>query len=228
MESKKDFEINTQKQFIINDILNIEDNKYCADCKNNKSLWISINLGIFVCEKCAVFHMNLGKKISLIKSTRSPKDLPIEILKIIIKINNKIANNYWEYNLDIFAPNEIRIMEFIKNKYVFKKWAKPNEIDPMTKIINENNIKLYDFFDLDEIYNDEEKAKLITINNNLIFPTSKKSIKSNECQINENQNNHLLVNYNNKVNKNIFLFYKPNSVSSHKFTLPQLIHFLKI
>ena len=172
MESNIDHEINIQKQLIINDVLNIEDNKYCADCKNNKPICISINLGVLVCEKCAVFHMNLGKKISLLKSRKRPEDFPIEILKIIIKINNKIANNYWEYNLNKFAPNEIRIiriMEFIKNKYLFKKWAKPNEIDPMTKIINENNIKLYDYYNLDEIYNDEEKAILIKFNKENFF-----------------------------------------------------------
>ena len=61
-------------------------------------------------------------------------------------MDNKIANNYWEYNLkksdfDKIKNDKDKIMEFIRDKYEYKKWVNINDIDPMQKIINNiNNI----------------------------------------------------------------------------------------
>ena len=148
MEFDEDYEINNKKQLILEELFKLKENKYCSDCKQNPPLYASSNKGVFICKKCVVSHNILGKNISLIKSGTNPKDWPIEILKIFIQVNNEIANNYWEYNLKCRDFNENGSMEFIKNKYLFKKWAKPNEIDPMTKILIENDI------DLEKIYND--------------------------------------------------------------------------
>ena len=74
-----------------------------------------------------------------------------DILEQFKKIDNKIANDYWEYNLNNFDFNIMKkdrdkIMEFIRNKYEYKKWIKINDIDPMQKLIQQNNNnKVYNF-----------------------------------------------------------------------------------
>ena len=135
---------------IINNLLKKPENKYCADCKNNSPTWASINLGIFICINCSGCHRELGAHISKIKSITL--DLwSNDILGLFKKIDNKIANDYWEYNLNNFDFNIMKkdrdkIMEFIRNKYEYKKWININDIDPMQKLIQQNNNnKVYNF-----------------------------------------------------------------------------------
>ena len=133
-----------KQQIIINKLLKKLENKYCADCKSNPPTWASINLGVFVCMKCSGCHRELGTHISKIKSINLDT-WPIEILNNFKKINNEIANKYWEYNLhnfdfDCIKDDRNKMMEFIRNKYEYKKWINQNEMEPMSRIIQENNI----------------------------------------------------------------------------------------
>ena len=131
-----------QKQ-IINKLLKKPENKLCADCKNSPPSWASINLGVFICIKCSGVHRELGTHISKIKSV----NLDIwsdDILEKFKKIDNKISNDYWEYNLKKDEFNQMRnnpykIMEFIRNKYEYKKYINNNDIPPIDKIMMQNN-----------------------------------------------------------------------------------------
>ena len=131
-----------QKQ-IINKLLKKQENKLCADCKNSPPSWASINLGVFICIKCSGVHRELGTHISKIKSV----NLDIwsdDILEKFKKIDNKISNDYWEYNLKKDEFNQMRnnpykIMEFIRNKYEYKKYINNNDIPPIDKIMIQNN-----------------------------------------------------------------------------------------
>jgi len=53
---------------IINDIRNLPDNKICADCNIQSSLYFSVNNGVFLCYTCAEFHYSFGKQISFLKN----------------------------------------------------------------------------------------------------------------------------------------------------------------
>ena len=131
-----------QKQ-IINKLLKKPENKLCADCKNSPPSWASINLGVFICIKCSGVHRELGTHISKSKSV----NLDIwsdDILEKFKKIDNKISNDYWEYNLKKDEFNQMRnnpykIMEFIRNKYEYKKYINNNDIPPIDKIMIQNN-----------------------------------------------------------------------------------------
>ena len=132
-----------KQQMIINKLLKKPENKFCADCKTSPPSWASMNLGVFVCIKCSGCHRELGAHISKIKSINLDT-WPIDALENFKKINNEIAKKYWEYNLknfnfEIIKNDRTKRMEFIKNKYEYKKWVNPNEIDPMSKIITDYN-----------------------------------------------------------------------------------------
>lgn len=47
---------------------NWKDNKNCLDCNKQNPTYISINNGVFICDECALIHINkLGNKLSYIK-----------------------------------------------------------------------------------------------------------------------------------------------------------------
>ena len=140
-----DNEMKKQKQ-IINKLLKKPENKYCADCKSNPPSWASINLGVLICIKCSSTHRELGTHISKIKSINLdvwPSDI-LEKFQKIEKIDNKISNDYWEHNLSQDEFNQIKIdpykvMDFIRNKYEYKKYVNNNDIPPIEKMQSNNN-----------------------------------------------------------------------------------------
>jgi stromal membrane-associated protein len=66
---------------MIEKLLKKDENKLCADCRRKSPSWASINLGIFICIKCAGIHINynkgfhreLGVHISKVKSINLDK-----------------------------------------------------------------------------------------------------------------------------------------------------------
>ena len=157
MESELEKEIEEKKYKILEKITKLKENIYCADCKKNPILFASIKFGVFLCKKCSLYHINLGKRISLIKSIINPKDWSYEIIKLFAQINNNVVNNYWEYKLKKkkkkkkkLNVQEIDLLNFINNKYIHKIWVKQNENPPM-----ERKIIVYDI-DLDKLNEDIE------------------------------------------------------------------------
>ena len=137
-----DNEMKKQK-LIMNKLLKKLENKYCADCKSNPPSWASINLGVLICIKCSSTHRELGTHISKIKSINLDV-WPSDILEKFLKIDNKISNDYWEHNLSQDEFNQIKIdpykvMDFIRNKYEYKKYVNNNDIPPIEKMQSNNN-----------------------------------------------------------------------------------------
>ncbi|KAG5955178.1 hypothetical protein E4U58_007219 [Claviceps cyperi] len=113
-----------QNQATIKNLLKLEPNKVCADCKRNKHpRWASWNLGIFVCIRCSGIHRGMGTHISRVKSV----DLDSwtdEQLQSVLNWGNARANKYWEAKLAPgHAPSEAKIENFIRTKYELKRWV---------------------------------------------------------------------------------------------------------
>ncbi|PNS15060.1 hypothetical protein CAC42_2289 [Sphaceloma murrayae] len=113
-----------QNQATLKQLVKLEGNKSCADCKRNKHpRWASWNLGIFVCIRCSGIHRGMGTHISRVKSV----DLDAwtdEQLQSMIRWGNTRANKYWEAKLAPgHVPAEAKIENFIRTKYDSKRWA---------------------------------------------------------------------------------------------------------
>ncbi|KAF4637210.1 hypothetical protein G7Y89_g873 [Cudoniella acicularis] len=118
----------------IKNLLKLDGNKTCADCKRNKHpRWASWNLGIFICIRCSGIHRGMGTHISRVKSV----DLDAwtdEQLQSVLQWGNSRANKYWEAKLAPgHVPSEAKIENFIRTKYESKRWVMDGGIpDPST------------------------------------------------------------------------------------------------
>ncbi|KAL2194287.1 hypothetical protein P885DRAFT_43112 [Corynascus similis CBS 632.67] len=123
-----------QNQQTIKNLLKLEPNKVCADCKRNKHpRWASWNLGVFICIRCSGIHRGMGTHISRVKSV----DLDAwtdEQLQSILSWGNARANKYWEAKLAPgHVPSEAKIENFIRTKYELKRWVMEGPMpDPAT------------------------------------------------------------------------------------------------
>ena len=113
---------------VLKSLLKLPGNKYCCDCKTaDHPRWASWNLGIFLCIRCSGIHRSMGTHISRVKSV----DLDAwtdEQLQSMISWGNTKANVYWESQLESgHVPNDGKIDNFIKTKYVTRRWASSSE-----------------------------------------------------------------------------------------------------
>ena len=214
--------MNRQKA-LMKKYLSRPENRFCADCKRPSPTWASLNLGVFVCIKCSGCHREIGVHITKIKSVEL--DLwPSKALTDFAKINNEIANAYWEYDLKNYdfqrlRDNEIRLIEFIRDKYEFKRWTKPHVPDPMSLVIqgrdlvkefmtNGEALKMYEKSNENETENRsqhfgrqkvEKKGKSFGI----VDKSEKKQNANNNIANNNNSNQMNNNNNNNNFNSNI-------------------------
>jgi stromal membrane-associated protein len=123
-----------QNRATLKQLVKLESNKSCADCKRNKHpRWASWNLGVFVCIRCSGIHRGMGTHISRVKSV----DLDSwtdEQMQSMLRWGNARANKYWEHKLaEGHMPNESKIENFIRTKYDSKRWVMDGPMpDPST------------------------------------------------------------------------------------------------
>lgn len=116
-------------------ILNKPGNRECADCGSKNPRWISITLGVVVCIRCCGMHRSLGAHISKMKSV-SLDTWTNEMLTTMERLDNDIANRFWENKLDRAKPTESSTTHtmdtFIRSKYDRKLWIPNDTMDPVT------------------------------------------------------------------------------------------------
>lgn len=123
-----------QNTATLKQLVKLESNKTCADCKRNKHpRWASWNIGVFVCIRCSGIHRSMGVHISRVKSV----DLDSwtdEQMASMLRWGNGRANKYWEDKLAPgHVPNEAKIENFIRTKYDSKRWVMDGPMpDPST------------------------------------------------------------------------------------------------
>ena len=213
MNPKEKAEAIKRQLLIINKLLKKPENKLCADCKRTSPSWASINLGVFVCINCSGCHREIGVHVTKIKSVNL--DVWAEdTLKYFQKINNEIANEYWEYKLKKFDFKSIqndnyKLIQFIRDKYEYKKWVNKKKKDPMTLIIQgkfknkKEKIKSEDDETNEENNKDYENNRSEEENDEQDYDKDNDEEESEEVHENNIKFNK------NKINNNLYNQYTP-------------------
>ncbi|XP_028284752.1 stromal membrane-associated protein 2 [Parambassis ranga] len=111
-------------QAVLNSLLALEENKYCADCESKGPRWASWNLGIFICIRCAGIHRNLGVHISKVKSVNLDQWTEEQVQCVQEMGNAKAKRLYEAFLPECFQrPETDQSAEmFIRDKYDKKKY----------------------------------------------------------------------------------------------------------
>ncbi|GLI60022.1 hypothetical protein VaNZ11_002086 [Volvox africanus] len=124
------FEQNKRQLEQLRQLTLLEANRTCADCASSaaaaRPTWASINLGVFICMRCAGIHRGLGVHVSKVRSTTLDTWLPEQVANMA-RLGNRRANAHFEATLDpALRPSRENTQElerFIQLKYADKVWA---------------------------------------------------------------------------------------------------------
>lgn len=116
-----------------------EDNQYCAECTKEAPEYAATNLGIVICEECALAHQQLSSATSRVLSILDESWNPY-ILELMMSISNAQSNTVWEHRLiedeaiclRAGLPNRPSPDSSFNDKFAFveAKYAKRAFLDP--------------------------------------------------------------------------------------------------
>lgn len=114
----------------IEPILSSFENSECFDCQSADPKWASLNNGIFLCSKCAKYHLRYDQKITTIRSLETYKFTDEEIYFFIKGGNMKFKIFLAEYGILPDSPFEMKY--FSKAGFYYRKYLE-NEVFKITK-----------------------------------------------------------------------------------------------
>ncbi len=110
----------------ISDILKEEGNSECVDCGAAEIKWVSLNNGVFLCDKCAEIHRTFGMNVSLILSLQLPTWNKNQLLYLQKGGNKNYKKNLTEYNIVPSASIDVKYKS--KAASYYRRYLK-NEVD---------------------------------------------------------------------------------------------------
>ena len=138
----------TEKQHLydlnydLNYFINLDnENKICFDCGGPFPTYVSINNGVFICEKCAKNHKKLGNNISYIHQICSPWD-PYLLSYAVRGGNSRFKHLCMLYDITcetFYENNEEKL-----NKYIIKL-GEYNRLNLKSEILAEEPPKPLDY-----------------------------------------------------------------------------------
>lgn len=116
-------------------LLKSPGNGSCADCGGRYPRFASINLAVFLCNRCYGIHRSMGTHITRTKTVGLDRWSSEEVHRMR-SIGNTVANSYWEENAPpIFQrPNadspDFEVEKYIRDKYERKLFCSPDKEPP--------------------------------------------------------------------------------------------------
>eukprot|EP01086_Lenisia_limosa_P013640 TRINITY_DN4295_c0_g1_i2.p2 TRINITY_DN4295_c0_g1~~TRINITY_DN4295_c0_g1_i2.p2 ORF type:complete len:160 (-),score=8.16 TRINITY_DN4295_c0_g1_i2:596-1075(-) len=127
---------------ILQGLLALPENRFCAECNSRGPRWASVNLGIFLCFRCSGIHRSLGVHISQVRSITLDTWLPNQVKKMQ-DTGNERAREYYEFHRPESSPrpkesSDARTIEqFARAKYERKSWIRKDSDPQPEKSANE-------------------------------------------------------------------------------------------
>jgi stromal membrane-associated protein len=126
-------------------MLNRPENRECFDCNCKGPRWASINLGVFICMRCAGIHRSLGTHITKVRSINMDVWEPQNI-EFIERMGNANAKLVWEARLpatyrkpDLNADSK-DVEKILREKYELKRYS-ATDADQRIKDILEGRLQ---------------------------------------------------------------------------------------
>jgi len=110
----------------IEELARISGNDYCADCKFPDPTWASINLGIFICLKCAGAHRSLGVHFKVRSWELDTSCWTPELLHYISQRGNDFVNSLFEHDVPRYflRPQDEKNSEAIRLNFIQAKYVR--------------------------------------------------------------------------------------------------------
>lgn len=123
---KNEVEVNHKANLAYLDKLRkLPENRVCADCGIGTTIWASVNLGVFLCLRCASLHRGVGTHISIPKGCSGTYLWGADELQQMERLGNAHAAEIYGGS-DICPPQDASDAvwkQFIVDKYAFRKYA---------------------------------------------------------------------------------------------------------
>eukprot|EP00754_Rhynchopus_humris_P021057 Rhum_TRINITY_DN14723_c7_g1::Rhum_TRINITY_DN14723_c7_g1_i1::g.112563::m.112563/K12486/SMAP; stromal membrane-associated protein len=115
-------------------LLKRPENKECFDCLAQGPTWASLNLGVFLCIRCAGLHRQLGVHITQVRSCTMDLWKPEQIARVA-SIGNRLGKLMYETSIPEGygkpGADEVseKVFEWLKVKYIMKKYfGEPEQV----------------------------------------------------------------------------------------------------
>uniref|UniRef100_A0A6I8P134 Arf-GAP with coiled-coil, ANK repeat and PH domain-containing protein n=1 Tax=Ornithorhynchus anatinus TaxID=9258 RepID=A0A6I8P134_ORNAN len=115
-------------QKVMDQVLRLDGNAQCCDCREPAPEWASINLGITLCIECSGIHRSLGVHFSKVRSLTLDSWEP-ELVKLMCELGNAAINRIYEARVEdmtVKKPGPTCSRQekeaWIRAKYVEKKF----------------------------------------------------------------------------------------------------------
>jgi len=114
-----------KNQKILEELLKHPENRNCADCGTPGPRWASLNLGVFICTRCAGIHRKMGVHISRVKSVSQDvwQNDQVETMRLL---GNKKSKEKYEWKVQTpHLLNDAQVEDWVRKKYEYKQYLRP-------------------------------------------------------------------------------------------------------